>query len=338
MIFRWLRRFLKPKLKSYPPALRVYEAISWTFTRSRPALAVKTWLAEAIDFALPMWTRPRCRLAYRYAVDGNVQKAIAIADDVLARQSKLALDNDNFLRLASVYWLQGRYDEAHRLFERMEAQRHEIARELQYDRLGLRFFSTDGFLAIGHLGMLDTYIKGEILGLIRKQTNVILGDPENYSNPAYVRYWSKYFSLLTNPRTISLLAPVSDYLQEHISVIRTHTGTRTFGAFAGEVQLQWEAEARGPLLALTAEHRERGHRRVRELGVPDGAWFVGLHVREGKERMRDLRNSDITTYHLAVEAIASRGGQPRWLGAADGGPQHASSADVAQYDRLYPHW
>jgi len=269
---------------------------------------VKSSLATAIDFAFPMWTRPRCRLAYRYAVDGNVQKAIAIADDVLARQSKLALDNDNFLRLASVYWLQGRYEEAHRLFERMEAQRHEIARELQYDRLGLRFFSTDGFLAIGHLGMLDTYIKGEILGLIRKQTNVILGDPENYSNPAYVRYWSKYFSLLTNPRTISLLAPVSDYLQEHINLIRTHTGTCTFGAFARDVQLQWEAEGRGPLLALTAEHRERGHRRVRELGVPDGAWFVGLHVREGKERMRDLRNSDITTYHLAVEAIASRGG------------------------------
>ena len=152
MIFRWLRRFLKPKLKSYPPALRLYGAISWIFTRSRAALAVKSSLATAIDFAFPMWTRPRCRLAYRYAVDGNVQKAIAIADDVLARQSKLDLDNDNFLRLASVYWLQGRYEEAHRLFERMEAQRQEIARELQYDRLGLRFFSTDGFLAIGHLG------------------------------------------------------------------------------------------------------------------------------------------------------------------------------------------
>src|SRR5262249_11485663 len=297
MIFRRLRKFLKPKLKSYPPAIRIYGAISWVFTRSRPALAVKRSFAAAIDLTFPMWTRPRCRLAYRYAVEGNVHKAIAIADDVLARQPKPVLDNDNLLRLASIYWLQGRFEDAHRLFERMEERRYQTARELQYDRLRLRVFSTDGFLAIGHLGMLDTYLKGEILGLIPKQTNIILGAPENYSNPAYVRYWSKYFSLLTNPRTISLLAPVSEYLEEHITVVRPCTGTRSFGAFARDVQLQWEAEGRGPLLTLSADHRERGYRLLRELGVPEGAWFVGLHVREGKERMRDVRNSDITTYY-----------------------------------------
>ncbi len=308
MVFRQLRRFVKPRLKRYPPALRLYEAISWAFTRSRPALAVKRSLATGIDLAFPMWTAPRCRLAYRYAVEGQVQKAIAIADDVLAREPELALGDDNLLRLASIYWLQTRYDEAHRLFERMEERRHRIARELQYDRLGLRFFSTGGFLAIGHLGMLDTYVKGEMLGLIPKQTNVILGAPENYSNPAYVRYWGKYFSLLTNPTTISLLAPLSEYLQEHISVVRTGAGTRSFGAFARDVQLQWEAEERGPLLELSTEHRERGYRLLRELGVPEGAWFVGLHVREGKERMRDLRNADITTYRLAIEEIAKRGG------------------------------
>jgi putative glycosyltransferase (TIGR04372 family) len=156
--------------------------------------------------------------------------------------------------------------------------------------------------------MLDTYIKGEILGLIPKRTNVILGAPENFSNPAYVRYWGKYFSVLTEPRTVSLLAPMSDRLQEHISVVRTGTGPRSFGAFAREVQLQWEAEQRDPLLALSAEHRERGYRLLHDLGVPDRAWFVGLHVREGKERMRDLRNADITTYRLAIEEIARRGG------------------------------
>jgi hypothetical protein len=42
--------------------------------------------------------------------------------------------------------------------------------------------------------------------------------------------------------------------------------------------------------------------------MPEGAWFVGLHVREGTDRMHDVRNSDISTYRLAVEEIAKRGG------------------------------
>lgn len=72
-------------------------------------------------------------------------------------------------------------------------------------------------------------------------------------------------------------------------------------------QLQWEAEGRGPLLELSNEHRERGYRLLREFGVPQDAWFVGLHVREASDRL-NLRNADVGTYRLAVEEIAKRGG------------------------------
>ncbi len=308
MIFRRLRKFLKPRLKRYPPALRLYEAISWAFTRSRPASAVKSSLARGIDLVFPMWIAPRGRLAYRYAVEGQVQKAIAIANDVLSRRPELYLDDDTIHRLGSIYYLQGRYEDAYRLFGCMEKRRYEMARELQYDRLGLRLFSKDEFLAIGHLGMLDKYIKAEILGMIPRRTNVILGASEEFSNPAYVHYWEKYFSLITNPRTISVLASLLDPLREHLSVIRVGEGTRSFVAFGGDAQSRWDAEGRGPLLELSAEHRERGYRLLRELGMPEGAWFVGLHVRESTDRMRDLRNADITTYRLAIEAIAKRGG------------------------------
>jgi putative glycosyltransferase (TIGR04372 family) len=308
MTFRRLRRFLKPRLKRYPPALRLYEAISWAFTRSWPASAAKRSLARGIDLAFPMWIVPRCRLAYHYAVEGDVQTAIAIADDVLARKPELYLDNDSFHRLGSIYYLQGRYEDAYRLFERMERRRYEMAHELQYDRLGLRLFSKDEFLAIGHLGMLDKYIKAEILGMIPRRTNVILGASEDFSNPTYVHYWEKYFSRITNPRTISFLTSLLDPLREHLSVVRVGEDTRTFVAFGGDAQSRWDAEGRGPLLELSAEHRERGYRLLRELGVPEGAWFVGLHVRESNDRMRDVRDADITTYRLAIEEIAKRGG------------------------------
>jgi putative glycosyltransferase (TIGR04372 family) len=306
MVFRRLRKSVKPALKHYPALFRLYRAVSWALTRSSFGMAAKRLVPRIANALFPMWIAPRLGLAYYYAGKGEVRKAIAIADDVLARKPDLY--DSRFSRIAAVYSLQGRYEDAYRLFEGMEKRCYEVARELQYDRLGLRFFPGIGFSPIGHLGMLDKYIKAEILGILPRRTNVILGDPEKISNPAYVRYWEKYFSVVTNPRTGLLLAPVTYPLQAHLDVVRLGEGARRFVQFARDVQLQWEAEGRRPLLELSAEHRERGYRMLREIGVPEGAWFVGLHVREGKDRMRDVRNADITSYRLAVEEIANRGG------------------------------
>jgi putative glycosyltransferase (TIGR04372 family) len=126
---------------------------------------------------------------------------------------------------------------------------------------------------------------------------------------AYVGYWEKYFSRITNRRTISYLAPLLLYLEERSTW--TWCGG-DFPALARKAQLKWEAEDRGPLLELSPEHRERGYRLLRDLGVPDLAWFVGLHVRETKDR--SIRDADITTYRLAVEEIARRGGWVLRLG------------------------
>ncbi len=306
MIFRRLRKFLKPRLKRYPIAFRMYEVISWTFTRSHVALEVKRFFPRMGNIVFPMWLGPRYKLARRYAVEGELDKAMRIADDVLARKPDLC--ESRLYWIGSILWLQGRYEDAHCLFKSMEERRFQVARELQHDRLGLRFFPIGHFTPIGHLGMLDKYIKAEILGMIPRRTNVILGALKDFSNPAYIRCWEKYFSWIMDPRTISLLAPLSYSLQEDLIMVRLGERTRSFVAFGAEVQSRWEAGGRGPLLEQSAEHRERGYGLLRELGVPEGSWFVGLHVREGKDRMRDVRSSDIITYRLAIEEIAKRGG------------------------------
>jgi putative glycosyltransferase (TIGR04372 family) len=261
-----------------------------------------------------MWIEPRCRLAYRYASEGKVEKAVAIADDLLAR--KIDFYDPTIARLGAVYSLQGRYEDAYRLFERMEERCYEVACELQYDRLGLRFFPSDMYSAIGHIGLLDKYIKAEALGIIPRRTNIIIGAPEDASNPAYLHYWEKYFSRITNRPTISYLAPLIYPLQAHLDIVRMGDRVRRFVSFNRQVQLQWEAEARNPLLELTDEHRKQGYRLLRNFGVPERAWFAGLHVREGNDRMRDVRNADITTYRLAVEEIAKRGGWVVRIGGA----------------------
>jgi putative glycosyltransferase (TIGR04372 family) len=265
-------------------------------------------LANAANLVFPGWSGPRCWLAHYYAVHGEFRKANAIADDVLARSPDLDDRDRSINYLSAVYALQGNYDRASQVVEMIEKRNRELTRALQYDRLGLRFFHSYEFFPIGHLGRLDHHVKGEILGMVERRTNVLLGALEEFSNPAYVRYWGKYFSLLTEPRTISLLGPISYRLQQPQAPWRTTDGRkRQYEAFAREVQVRWEAEGRAPLLELSADHRTRGYQLLRELGVPEGTWFVGLHVRDDGD-VRSLRNADIRSYGLAIEAIAERGG------------------------------
>ncbi len=163
MIFRKLRKFLKPRLKRYPAAFRLYEAISWAFTRS--AFSPKHFFPTLAAIIFPMWIAPRCRLARHYVGEGKLDKALAIAEDVRARRPDAYLDDDTFKRLAVAYSMEGRTEDLRELFDRTEDRRSEIARELQYDRLGLRFFPIASFSNIGPLGVLDKYLKAEILGI-----------------------------------------------------------------------------------------------------------------------------------------------------------------------------
>jgi putative glycosyltransferase (TIGR04372 family) len=306
MFFRKLRKFLKPRLRRYPAAFRLYEAISRAFTRS--AFSPKHFFPTMAAIFFPKWIAPRARLALHYVGEGKLDKAIAIADDVWARKPDAYLDDDTFNRLCVAYHLDGRSEDLQGLFDRTENRRSEIARALQYDRLGLRFFPKASFSNIGPLGLLDTYFKAEILGITPPRTNVILGAREEFANPTYLRYWEQYYRLISHPRTIELLAPLSRCLEERSNYLWcAGKGMRNVANIGRAAQLQWDAEGRGPLLQLTEEHRKRGYQLLAELGVPKGAWFVGLHVRESSDRL-NLRNSDIASYRLAVEEIAKRDG------------------------------
>ena len=67
------------------------------------------------------------------------------------------------------------------------------------------------------------------------------------------------------------------------------------------------------MLSLRQEDIARGEKRLLELGLPPGAWFVCVHSREGgysphDERIHSHRNSAIESYRMAIEAIVDRGG------------------------------
>lgn len=73
----------------------------------------------------------------------------------------------------------------------------------------------------------------------------------------------------------------------------------------------WTEELQKPLtVGLKPEKRARAHAARLEMGVPEGAWFAGLHVREGGfyNDQYACRNATIANYLPLIREITSRGG------------------------------
>jgi len=72
------------------------------------------------------------------------------------------------------------------------------------------------------------------------------------------------------------------------------------------------------LLELYASDKEKGQNCLEELGVPKGAWFIALHVREGGYlqhlNYHSYRDADVKTYLTACDEVIQRGGWAIRLG------------------------
>ncbi len=81
-----------------------------------------------------------------------------------------------------------------------------------------------------------------------------------------------------------------------------------------EVQAYRWTERMGTKLevGLAPQKRARAHAMRLEMGIPEGAWFVGLHVRErgfyNDKEEYTCRNGTIANYLPAIKEITSRGG------------------------------
>jgi putative glycosyltransferase (TIGR04372 family) len=76
---------------------------------------------------------------------------------------------------------------------------------------------------------------------------------------------------------------------------------------------RWTEQVQAPLqVGLKPEKRRLAHAARLEMGIPDGSWFVGLHVREGgfygDHKASACRNATIANYFPAMREITARGG------------------------------
>src|SRR5262245_14153676 len=88
---------------------------------------------------------------------------------------------------------------------------------------------------------------------------------------------------------------------------------KTIHAIASEIQSEWEASGRAPLLQITDDEKARGWLKLEELGISSSSWFVCLHVRtsdyygEGGHSKEAFRNSRIQSYFKAMRCITDNG-------------------------------
>jgi len=123
-----------------------------------------------------------------------------------------------------------------------------------------------------------------------------------------MRYWQKYLHIVLPGRLSRILAAVRDHAGP-VDDLADYAFNITKSARAYVIQGQWGS--RPPLLSLDESDRERGQRSLREMGLPDGAWFVCLHAREGgyspgDEHRHSYRNVDIASFDQAVTSIGYR--------------------------------
>jgi putative glycosyltransferase (TIGR04372 family) len=244
-------------------------------------------------------------LAFYYVNKGDLINANEI-DEIASRDRRVHGLEDH---LTPVYYLQGHYSKAIELMKRCENFKRDSILTAAGVKPNFRAFTTKVFSPIGHMGLIDIYIKGHILGCLGDDRLVLFGPQEAYSNKELTNYWSKYLDIVETSSNFDFPSALVEKTEERIGLIRTRTDELfTLAEFGAKVQLEWEAKGFAALLSISQKHLEEGRKALDELGMPKGAWFCGLHVREGVDKLRNARNASIDSYYLAIDEVISRGG------------------------------
>jgi putative glycosyltransferase (TIGR04372 family) len=191
-------------------------------------------------------------------------------------------------------------------------------------RLGIRYLGFN-YDVIGHLAAEpDLYLKDGLLGLRPNHFGVaLIPSDKRVGNAHLLKYWQRHLYIIRSPYWCRVLGPILRNAKVDFNV---HQYMATLGhapdvlfSTARYPMLQQAWGDRPPLLKLTAEDQQRGRAALREMGVPDDAWFVTFHCREPgfhgqwdvnglQAKFQDFRDADIRTYDLAIDEITARGG------------------------------
>ncbi len=210
----------------------------------------------------------------------------------------------------------GRYRDAMSLLARANELGLVDAERLGFARSRFRVLDNIWAYHIGHTATLDYVVKLGILeGRDRNDTILYLPPGSRVANRFFLDQMAAHLRLVENPADLPCDPSVVQSI--HYDYLGPRLQDRTtvyFWEIAGKTYKRWQDERRGPLFTLPPEIEGRGWAALHGAGVPEGAWFVALHVREGRWDGRNaglhggVLNADIATYLTALDEITRLGG------------------------------
>ncbi|MGM4932802.1 TIGR04372 family glycosyltransferase [Tardiphaga sp. 619_E2_N8_5] len=238
---------------------------------------------------------------------------------------------DNFMQLAESFYHQGRFDDA------FDCYRHALRCQARFaerwplpmalcdriaascpafdPKLPVRLLGYEWVTLVGHFGFLDSYQLMAQLGMIGKANYVLLAPPAKVANATLLKLFEPRFCIIRNMALIDDLLPYQRSIGDQFMAFAAPDGSaEPWPHAAARAHIAATSGANMPLVEMSPEDKARGHQLLREAGIPEGAWIVGIHIREGgfhgdgAGSTRQHRSADIASYLPAVQEITSRGG------------------------------
>ena len=272
-------------------------------------------------------------LAHKLLNAGKLDLACEAFEDLLEKSAdKLALERRlQLLRDTGIaFFLIGKIERANHYWGKAGGLRCLLLGE-EHGPI-YRIIGNSWFAAIGHVAMLDFYVKynklyrgKDIRVVVQQNLSTVPGSylcermaetgieflkigqlASDYDQWA-ARHGKRLWSELTAVDRFALIDDFWEFEFPDGQVLGyTHATDR--------IQKDWEQQQRPPLLTVSEGEKVFLHRALRTLGLPEKAWYVCLHVREpGFHRnwntlYPSMRDANVEDYLPAIKLIVESGG------------------------------
>lgn len=233
---------------------------------------------------------------------------------VYLRLGKPSID-DYLVGALCLYHGLGRFPEAMGLLASANAESLRETDRLGIDRNRFRVLDSVWARHIGHTATIDYVIKlGMLEGRRREDTLLYLPQGSPVANRFLLDQIATQLRLVEDAADLPFdPSAVQTLHYDYLGPCLPDRTTEYFWQVAGRTYKRWHEEGRAPLFKLPLETVERGWAALRSAGLAQGAWFVALHVREGKwdgknPGLHGVMNSEASTYLPAIAEITRRGG------------------------------
>jgi putative glycosyltransferase (TIGR04372 family) len=325
------RRLQRPRINNRTLRSYLYLAVGKADNALTAKLQPAIFRAALSDEALDHETQ--YALAHQLFQAGKLALACESFEDLIECSSdKFPLERRlQLLRDAGItFFMLGKIERANHYWRKAG----ELRRFILGEESGpiYRIVGGSWFAAIGHVAMLDFYAK---YNKLYRDTEVrvvaqtdISGVPGSYLcerlseagiefiedgrlQPDYDRWAKRHgkrrWSQLTPAERFAM---IDDFWEFEFPDGEVWGYTHA----ADKIQKEWERQQRPPILSVTDGERQFMDRALRLLGLPEGAWYVCLHVREPGFHKHwnalypSMRDANIDDYLPAIDLIVKSGG------------------------------